>query len=113
MTLWGSVLKDACLNFYYGHGKKALKLTEEFQKKMPINALVLVGAVGILSGFRDTGTDKVPDLSTDKCRSDFDSLQKSVDKVMDVPEHRQELENMLEEWADVGMMGSNDVNIIL
>ncbi|KAG0693660.1 hypothetical protein DFH29DRAFT_881291 [Suillus ampliporus] len=118
------VLKDACLDFYYGNGKKALKLTEKFQKMMPVNALILVGAVakGILTGFHKTGTDKVPDLSADKCRSDFDSLRKSVDKLMDIPERRQELESMLEEWADVGMMGeswddsdagSDDVNIIL
>jgi hypothetical protein len=43
---------------------------------------------------------------------------------MDNSEHRQELESMLEEWADVGMMGefrddsdsaagSDDVNIVL
>ncbi|KAG1768591.1 hypothetical protein EV702DRAFT_1203219 [Suillus placidus] len=108
------VLKDACLDFYYGNGKKALKLTEEFQKTIPVNALIFVSAIAkdILTGFHDTGTDKVPDLSADKCRSDFDSLRKSVDKLMGIPERRQELENMLEEWANVGMMGS-DVNIVL
>ncbi|KAG1846274.1 hypothetical protein F4604DRAFT_1936494 [Suillus subluteus] len=69
------VLKDACIDFYYSNGKKALKLTEEFCKKIPVNVLILVSAAkGILTGFRDTGTDKVPDLSADKCRSDFDSL---------------------------------------
>jgi hypothetical protein len=36
--------------------------------------------------FRDTGTDKVLDLSADKCRSDFDGLQKSVDTLMTNPE---------------------------
>ncbi|KAG1893891.1 uncharacterized protein F5891DRAFT_1256818 [Suillus fuscotomentosus] len=103
------VLKDACINFYYGNGKKALKLTEEFRKMIPVNALILVSAIakGILTGFHDTGTDKVPDLSADKCRSDFDGLQKSVDTLMTNPEHRQELESMLEEWADVGMMAKN------
>ena len=80
---------------------------------------------GILAGFHDTGSDKVPDLSADKCRSDFDSLRKSVDRLMESPERRRELEEMLEEWAGVGMMselcddsdnvagGSEDVNIIL
>ncbi|KAG2158269.1 uncharacterized protein EDB93DRAFT_1246123 [Suillus bovinus] len=101
------VLKDACIDFYYGNGKKALKLTKEFHKTIPINALILVSAVakGILTVFYDTGTDKVPNLSTDKCRSDFNSLRRSVDTLMDNSECRQELESMLEEWADVGMMG--------
>ncbi|KAG1906125.1 uncharacterized protein F5891DRAFT_975576 [Suillus fuscotomentosus] len=102
------VLKDACIDFYYGNGKKALKLTEEFRKMIPVNALILVSVVakGILTGFRDTGTDK------------------SVDTLMTNPKRRQEVESMLEEWADVGMMGelqddsdsaagSNDINIIL
>ncbi|KAG2132145.1 uncharacterized protein EDB93DRAFT_1107977 [Suillus bovinus] len=97
------VLKDACIDFYYGNGKKAFKLTEEFRKTIPINALILVK--GILTGFCDTSTDKVPNLSADKCRSG--------DTLMDNSERRQELESMLEEWADVGMMGSDDVNIIL
>ncbi|KAG2752763.1 hypothetical protein P692DRAFT_20871084 [Suillus brevipes Sb2] len=105
------VLKDACINFFYSNGKKALKLTKEFHKTIPVNPLILVStAKGILTGFRDTGTDKVPDLS--------------VNTLMDNSERRQELESMLEEWADVGMMGefrddsdsaagSDDVNIIL
>ncbi|KAG1847305.1 hypothetical protein DFJ58DRAFT_730185 [Suillus subalutaceus] len=109
------VLKDACIDFYYGNGKKALKLTKEFRKTIPVNALILVSAVakGILTGFRNTSTDKVSDLSADKCRSDFNSLRRSVDTLMDNSECRQELESMLEEWADVGMMGSDDVNIVL
>jgi hypothetical protein len=79
---------------------------------------------GVLAGFRDTGSDKVPDLSADKCRSDFDAIRRSVDTLMEVPERCRELEEMLEEWARVGMMGeffddsdgvagSEDVNIIL
>ncbi|KAG2746641.1 hypothetical protein P692DRAFT_20876039 [Suillus brevipes Sb2] len=102
------VLKDTCIDFYYGNSKKALNTV----------------AKGILTGFCDTGTDKVPNLSADKCRSDFNSLQKSVDTLMDNSERHQELESMLEEWADVGMMGefrdnsdsvagSDDVNIVL
>ncbi|KAG1790049.1 uncharacterized protein HD556DRAFT_1446402 [Suillus plorans] len=92
------VLKDGCLDFYYSNGKKALKLTEEFQCSIPINGLILVAVVvkGILSGFRET----------------------------DIPEHRQELKEMLEEWVEFGMMsgvrnGSDsgsaeeDVNIII
>ncbi|KAG1780972.1 hypothetical protein EV702DRAFT_1193807 [Suillus placidus] len=120
------VLKDACHDFYYGNSKKALKLTNEFQCSIPINSLILVAAVtkGVITGFRDTGTDKVPDLSADRCRSDFNAIQKSVDKLMENPEHRQELDEMLEEWAEYGMMdelqddsdgasGSEDVNIIM
>lgn len=79
---------------------------------------------GVLSGFRDTGTDKVPDLSADKCRTDFNTLRKSVDTLIEIPQRRQELEEMLEEWAEFGMMSgvrngldsgsaAEDVNIII
>ncbi|KAG2744751.1 hypothetical protein P692DRAFT_20744111 [Suillus brevipes Sb2] len=120
------VLKDGCLDFYYGNGKKALKLTDEFQRSIPVNGLILVAAVvkGVLSGFRDTGTDRVPDLSADKCRADFNALRKSVDTLIEIPQRRQELEEMLEEWAEFGLMsgvpngsdsssGKEDVNIII
>ncbi|KAG2740952.1 hypothetical protein P692DRAFT_20752038, partial [Suillus brevipes Sb2] len=61
---------------------------------------------GVLTGFRDSGTDK------------------SVDKLMTIPERRAELEEMLKEWAEEGMMGelhndwdsaagSDDINIII
>ncbi|KIK38835.1 hypothetical protein CY34DRAFT_108490 [Suillus luteus UH-Slu-Lm8-n1] len=60
---------------------------------------------GVLSGFRDSGTDK------------------SVDKLMAIPECHVELEEMLKEWAE-GMMGelcndldsavgSDNINIII
>ncbi|KAG2028625.1 hypothetical protein BDR03DRAFT_988314, partial [Suillus americanus] len=120
------VLKEACLSFYYGNGKKALKVTDEFQDGIPVNGLILVAAVtkGVLTGFRDSGTDKVPDLTADTCRADFNLLQKSVDKLMTIPERRAELEEMLKEWAEEGMMGelrndwdsaagSDDINIII
>ncbi|KAG1905435.1 uncharacterized protein F5891DRAFT_976368 [Suillus fuscotomentosus] len=120
-------LRDGCLEFYYGNSKKALKNTDEFRHTIPINGLLLVGAVvkGVLTGFRKTGTDKVPDLSADKCRADFNSLQRSVDALLENPDHCVELEEMLEQWAmigagdldfDEGSMGGrdmDDVNIIL
>lgn len=80
---------------------------------------------GVLTGFRETGTDKVPDLSADKCRADFDLLQRSVDALLKIPDRRAELEEMLEQWAMIGVGdldfdedntgGSDmeDVNIIL
>ncbi|KAG1808943.1 uncharacterized protein BJ212DRAFT_1484795 [Suillus subaureus] len=70
------VLKDACQDFYYSNGKKALKLTDKFQHSIPVNGIILITTVakGILTGFCETGTDKVPDFSTDKCRSNFNSL---------------------------------------
>jgi hypothetical protein len=79
---------------------------------------------GVLTGFRDSGTDKVPDLTADMCRADFNLLQKSVDKLMTIPKCRAELEEMLKEWAEEGMMGelcndwdsaagSDDINIII
>ncbi|KAG1896299.1 uncharacterized protein F5891DRAFT_1193324 [Suillus fuscotomentosus] len=120
------VLKEACLSFYYGNGKKALKLTDEFQHQIPVNSLILVAAVakGVLSGFCNSGTDKVPDLTADMCRADFNILQKSINKLMDIPERRVELEEMLREWAEEGMIGelhndsdsaadSEDINIII
>jgi hypothetical protein len=39
------VLKEACLSFYYGNGKKALNVTDEFQDGIPVNGLILVAAV--------------------------------------------------------------------
>ncbi|KAG2367100.1 hypothetical protein BDR07DRAFT_1373086 [Suillus spraguei] len=100
------VLKEACLSFYYGNSKKALKMK------------------GVLSGFHNSGTDKVPDLTADTCRADFNLLRKSVDKLMAIPECHVELEEMLKEWAEEGMIGelrndsdsaagSNDINIII
>jgi hypothetical protein len=79
---------------------------------------------GVLTGFRNSGTDKVPDLTADTCRADFNLLQKSVDKLMTIPECHTELEEMLKEWAEEGMMGelhndwdsaagSDDINIII
>ncbi|KAG1843441.1 hypothetical protein F4604DRAFT_1689528 [Suillus subluteus] len=121
-------LKDACLKFYYSNSKKALKNTDEFHRTIPINAMLLIAAVlkGIISGFCDTGTDKVPELTAEQCRTHFVNLWKSVDTLLDIPEHREELEEMLEQWARIGMgdfnecaagsaMGSDmeDVNIIL
>ncbi|KAG2095264.1 uncharacterized protein F5147DRAFT_656915 [Suillus discolor] len=120
-------LRDGCLEFYYGNSKKALKNTSEFQRAIPVNGLLLVGAVmkGVLTGFCETGTDKVPDLSADKCRVDFNSLQRSTDALLENPDCRAELEEMLEQWAmigagdldfDEGGMGGSDmedVNIIL
>ncbi|KAG2369062.1 hypothetical protein BDR07DRAFT_1477380 [Suillus spraguei] len=120
------VLKEACLSFYYGNGKKVLKVTDEFQDRIPVNGLILVATVtkGVLSGFRDSGTDKVPDLTADMCRADFNLLRKSVDKLMAIPKCRVELEEMLKEWAEEGMIGelhndsdsaagSDDINIII
>ncbi|KAG2068282.1 hypothetical protein BDR04DRAFT_1119884 [Suillus decipiens] len=100
------VLKEACLSFYYSNSKKALKMK------------------GVLSSFHDSGTDKVPDLTADTCRADFNLLQKSVNKLMTIPKCCMELEEMLKEWAEEGMMGelcndsdsaasSNNINIII
>ncbi|KAG2073059.1 hypothetical protein BDR04DRAFT_1116584 [Suillus decipiens] len=120
------VLKEACLSFYYGNGKKVLKVTDIFQDRILVNGLILVTVVmkGVLSGFNDSGTDKVPDLTADMCRADFNLLQKSVDKLMTIPKCCVELEEMLKEWAEEGMMGelcndldsavgSDDINIII
>ncbi|KAG1839244.1 hypothetical protein F4604DRAFT_1940881 [Suillus subluteus] len=97
-------LMDGCLAFYYSNSKKTLKNTDKFSHTIPLNGLILVAAVmkGVLSGFSEPGTDKLPDLSAEKCRSDFNSLQRSVDKLMDIPEHREELDNMLTQWAKIG-----------
>ncbi|KAG0697883.1 hypothetical protein DFH29DRAFT_878417 [Suillus ampliporus] len=112
--------RKAALNFYYNNGTKALKLTDEFQHKIPINSLILVAAVvgfglnqflsfitdqcltdeGVLSSFHDSGTDKVSDLTADTCRADFNTLQKSINKLMDIPKRHVELEEMLREWAN-------------
>ncbi|KAG1727096.1 uncharacterized protein EDB91DRAFT_1086567 [Suillus paluster] len=92
------VLKEACLSFYYGNGKKALKLTDEFQHKIFVNSLILVAMMkGVLSSFHNSGTDKVPDLTTDMCRADFNTLQKSINKLMVIPKWHVELEEMLRE----------------
>lgn len=136
-------LMDACIEFYYGNSSKALKHTNDFHQTIPINGLVLVAAVvrpkiflifsllmtqqmkGVISGFRETGTENVPNLSADQCRTDFNALRKSVDKLLDIPERREELEEMLGEWARIGMGGidfdadgdvdsdTEDVNVVL
>ncbi|KAG2082121.1 uncharacterized protein F5147DRAFT_783413 [Suillus discolor] len=99
----------------------------DFHNTIPVNGLILVAAMkGVISGFSKTGTDKVPELSADRCRTDFDKLHKSVDKLLDILEHCEELEKMLEQWAKIGMgefdwhvdgsdAGSDagDINIIL
>ncbi|KAG1792579.1 uncharacterized protein HD556DRAFT_1444266 [Suillus plorans] len=48
-------LKDACLEFYYS------------------NTAVLKG---VISGFHETGTDKVPELTAEQCRTHFVNLRK-------------------------------------
>lgn len=79
----------------------------------------------VISGFCETGTENVPSLSADQCRTDFNALRKSVDKLLDIPERREELEEMLGEWARIGMGGidfdadgdpysdTEDVNVVL
>ncbi|KAG2738677.1 hypothetical protein P692DRAFT_20882380 [Suillus brevipes Sb2] len=121
-------LKDICIEFFYSNSKKVLKNTDDFHRTIPVNGLILVVAVvkGVISGFSETGTDKVPELSADRCRTNFVRLQKSVDKLLDIPERREELEEMLAQWAKIGMGGSDwhsdgsdagsdagDINIIL
>ncbi|KAG2079612.1 uncharacterized protein F5147DRAFT_784915 [Suillus discolor] len=119
-------LKDVCLEFFYSNSKKALKNTDDFRNTIPVNGLILVVAVmkGVISGFSETGTNKVPELSADRCRTDFDKLRKSVDKLLDIPELCEELEEMLEQWAKIGMgefdwhgvmqaVTRGDINIIL
>ncbi|KAG1843846.1 hypothetical protein C8R48DRAFT_780499 [Suillus tomentosus] len=106
-------LKDACLEFYYSNSKKALKNTNEFRRTIPINAMLLVAAVlkGVISGFCETGTDKVPDLTAEQCRIHFNNLRRSVDTLFNIPERREELEDMLEQWARVGMGDSDNALI--
>ncbi|KAG2058766.1 hypothetical protein BDR06DRAFT_968272 [Suillus hirtellus] len=58
---------------------------------------------GVISGFCETSTDKVPDLTAEQCRTHFVNLQKSVDTLLDIPECCEELEDMLEQWARVGI----------
>ncbi|KAG1891928.1 uncharacterized protein F5891DRAFT_986422 [Suillus fuscotomentosus] len=120
-------LKDVCLEFFYGDSKKALKNTDDFHQTIPANALILVAAVmkGVISGFSETGTDRSPELPADRCRTDFNKLRTSVDKLLDIPELRKELEEMLQQWAKIGMGKSDwhadgsaagsdvDINIIL
>ncbi|KAG1894106.1 uncharacterized protein F5891DRAFT_1195665 [Suillus fuscotomentosus] len=84
-------LRDGCLEFYYGNSKKALKNTSEFRRAIPVNGLLLVGAVmkGVLTG------------------ADFNSLQRSTDALLENPDCRAELEEMLEQWA---MIGAGDLD---
>ncbi|KAG2741628.1 hypothetical protein P692DRAFT_201810194 [Suillus brevipes Sb2] len=98
-------LKDICIEFFYSNSKKVLKNTDDFHRTIPVNGLILIAAVvkGVISGFSETGTDKVPELSADRCRTDFVRLQKSVDKLLDIPEHREELEEMLAQWAKIAV----------
>ncbi|KAG2126257.1 uncharacterized protein EDB93DRAFT_1257645 [Suillus bovinus] len=56
---------------------------------------------GVISGFSKTGTDKVPELSADRCRADFVKWQKSVDKLLDILKHHEELEEMSAQWAKI------------
>ncbi|KAG1831120.1 hypothetical protein EV424DRAFT_1343244 [Suillus variegatus] len=92
-------LKDACLKFYYSNSKKALKNTSEFHQTIPVNAMLLVAAVlkSIISGFHETSTDKVPELTAEQCRTHFINLQKLIDTLLDILEHHEELEDMLEQ----------------
>ncbi|KAG1810596.1 uncharacterized protein BJ212DRAFT_1484168 [Suillus subaureus] len=119
-------LKDACLKFYYSNSKKALKNMDEFHQTIPINAMLLVAAVlkGVIFGFHETGTDKVPELTAEQCRAHFVNLQKLIDTLLNIPECCEELEDMLEQWARIGMGDFNeyadgsasdaeDINIIL
>ncbi|KAG1808800.1 hypothetical protein EV424DRAFT_1543317 [Suillus variegatus] len=79
---------------------------------------------GVISGIRETSTDKVPELTAEQCRTHFVNLQKSIDTLLDIPEHHKELKDMLEQWARIGMGDFNeyadasvndteDINIIL
>jgi hypothetical protein len=62
---------------------------------------------GVISGFSETSTNKVPELSADRCRTNFVKLQKSIDKLLDILECHEELEEMLAQWAKIGLGGSD------
>ncbi|KAG1901599.1 uncharacterized protein F5891DRAFT_1187470 [Suillus fuscotomentosus] len=116
-------LKDVCLKFFYGDSKKVLKNMDDFHQTIPANALILMK--GVISGFSETGTNRSPELPADRCRTDFNKLWTSVDKLLNIPELREELEEMLQQWAKIGMSESDwhadgsaagsdvDINIIL
>ncbi|KAG2035288.1 hypothetical protein BDR03DRAFT_983734 [Suillus americanus] len=131
MNFVSQALKDVCLEFFYSNSKKALKNTDDFQQTIPINALILVAAVvhylkGVITGFSKTSSNKVPELTADRCRTNFNKLKKSVNKLLDILERCEGLKEMLELWAKIGMGGSDwhadgsdagsdtgDINIIL
>lgn len=52
---------------------------------------------GVISVFGETGTDKSPELPTDRCRTDFNKLRASVNKLLNIPELHEELQEMLQQ----------------
>ncbi|KAG0692169.1 hypothetical protein DFH29DRAFT_882932, partial [Suillus ampliporus] len=87
-------LKDVCLKFFYSNSKKALKNTDDFHHTISVNALILVAAMkGVISG----------SVKPAPTKTDFDKLWKSVEKLLDIPERREELKEMLDQWAKIGM----------
>ncbi|KAG2101100.1 uncharacterized protein F5147DRAFT_776827 [Suillus discolor] len=107
MGPWSTGPSDT--GYYVG---RVARIIQNLSLKGLDNGLLLVAAMikGVISGFRDTGTDKVPDLSADKYRANFNIAK---------------LEEMLEEWAmtgmgdrcfdddDAGGSDMEDVNVIL
>ncbi|KAG1885861.1 uncharacterized protein F5891DRAFT_1201527 [Suillus fuscotomentosus] len=92
-------LKDICIEFFYSNSKKALKNTDDFHRTLPVNGLIL--AVVVVKGvFLGSAKQALT-------RTDFVRLQKSVNKLLDIPERREELEEMLAQWAKIGMGGSD------
>ncbi|KAI6009065.1 hypothetical protein BKA83DRAFT_4505296 [Pisolithus microcarpus] len=101
-------LKYVCLAVYYSNSMKSLCQFAEFQQYVLCKALLLVTAIihEVLCIYKmHRFVPKESKLSSKALNSAFNTMVPKLEAVLSHAYHGPKLNAMLEEWANLGMMG--------
>ncbi|KAF8123797.1 hypothetical protein EV363DRAFT_1455185 [Boletus edulis] len=107
-------LKHVCLGIFYSNTSKCLRQFPELQKYVPYNALMLVATFvhAVLGIFMQNG--HIPrnlKLDVNQLKDTYNKLHHSLTRLTEDEYHGEKLDNMLEEWAALGMTGHSKATI--
>ncbi|KAF8430763.1 hypothetical protein L210DRAFT_871473, partial [Boletus edulis BED1] len=112
-------LKKVCLAYFYSSSDKALRQFPDFQEYIPERALLLVGAMVCcivrftLEIFAMHGFNKCVSLNVEQVEGHYTNLCRLLNQVAADKYHGPKLDNMLRQWAKIGMTGYAPNNPIL
>ncbi|KAF8449428.1 hypothetical protein L210DRAFT_3641009 [Boletus edulis BED1] len=108
-------LKKVCLTYFYSSSDKALRQFPDFQEYIPERALLLVGAMihFTLEIFATHGFNKRVSLNVEQVEGHYTNLCRLLNQVTADKYHGPKLDNMLHQWAKIGMTGYAPNNPIL
>ncbi|KAF8137693.1 hypothetical protein EV363DRAFT_1155703 [Boletus edulis] len=108
-------LKKVCLAYFYSSSDKALRQFPDFQEYIPERALLLVGAMVrfTLETFATHGFNKRVSLNVEQVEGHYTNLCRLLNQVAADKYHGPKLDNMLRQWAKIGMTGYAPNNPIL